>query len=100
MKFIKVATLVLALSVSAVVSAKGVEEFCHDVANADVDVKQLFQEDTNALKGILEQVNKSEKNPKIKAALRERVYWVYNRKDLSDELLRKLSFLQCSVRMQ
>lgn len=101
MKFIK--TLVLASALISVTSAsadnRGNEELCHDVAEADVSVKHVFQEDPSVFKDFLERINKDEKNPKTKAGLRERLYWVYNNKDLSDSLLWKLSYLRCSARM-
>lgn len=98
MKFIKAVVLVLALLVSTVAFSQGREEICHNVAEADVKIKQLFQEDPDNFKDFLNRIETTEKNPKIRAGLRERLYWVYNHKDLSDSLLWKLSYLQCSAR--
>jgi len=102
MKIIKTVVLVLALITATASHAdnRGSEELCHDVAESDLDVKHGLQKDPSSFKGFLRYIDDAEKNPRIKEGLRDKAYWVFNRKDLPDDLFRKLSFLRCITMVQ
>lgn len=102
MKFIKAAVLVVALATatSTFADSRGNEELCHDVAESDLPIKRSLQEDPSSFKELLMYIDESEKNFRKKAGLREKAYWVFNRKDLPDDLFQKLSFLRCITMVQ
>ena len=95
MKFIKSAVFAFAVGVSTATFAIGGEELCYRKAETDVVAKQLLQKHPSALQHLIDTIEKSDNTPEAKADFVERLYWAYNRKDLSDDLLRKLSLLRC-----
>ena len=102
MKIIRVVVLMLALitATATFADSRGDEELCHDVAESDLPIKRSLQKDPSSLKGLLMYIDESEKNLRKKAGLREKAYWVFNRKDLPDDLFQKLSFLRCIAMVQ
>ena len=95
MKFIKSIVLALACTFATVSYAQSREELCHNAAESDVEIKRSLQKDPNSFADFLRYIDEVEKNPKMKAALREKAFWIYNRKHLSDADVRRLSFLRC-----
>lgn len=95
MNFIKTVVLALTLITSTATFAIGGEELCYRKAETDVVAKQLLQKYPSALQHLIGTIEKSDNTPEAKADFVERLYWTYNRKDLSDDLLRKLSLLRC-----
>ena len=95
MKFIKITALVLALVASTATLAQSREELCHNAAESDVVIKRSLKKDPSSFADFLRYIDEVEKNPKMKAALREKAFWIYNRKHLSDADVRRLSLLRC-----
>ena len=95
MKFIKSVIFALACSTATVTIAQSREELCHNAAESDVEIKRSLQKDPNSFSDFLRYIDEVEKNPRMKAALREKAFWIYNRKHLSDVDVRRLSFLRC-----
>ena len=95
MKFIKITALVLALVVSTATLAQSREELCHNAAESDVVIKRSLQKDPNSFAGFLRYIDEVEKNPRMKAALREKAFWVYNRRSLPEEEFTRLSIARC-----
>lgn len=95
MKFIKITALVLALVASTATLAQSREELCHNAAESDVVIKRSLQKDPNSFAGFLRYIDEVEKNPRIKAALREKAFWVYNRRSLREEEFTRLSIVRC-----
>lgn len=99
MKFI----LAIALSFALICGnayAQGTEEICHISASNDVKLKRFFNSNPKAFPRYLELLEESKYPSKMKVRLRERVYWVYNRRSMSDEDVQRLSFIRCLVEMQ
>ena len=94
MKFIKITMLTFALVASTATLAQR-EELCHNAAESDVVIKRSLQKDPNSFAGFLRYIDEVEKNPKIKAALREKAFWVYNRRNLPEEDFTRLSIVRC-----
>ena len=97
MKFIKIVMLTSALIVSTTTLAQSREELCHNAAESDVVIKRSLQKDPSSFADFLRYIDEVEKNPKMKAALREKAFWIYNRKHLSDADVRRLSLLRCTA---
>lgn len=95
MKFIKSIVLALACTFATASYAQSREELCHNAAESDVVIKRGLQKDPSSFADFLRYIDEVEKNPKTKAALREKAFWIYNRKHLSDADVRRLSFLRC-----
>ena len=95
MKFIKITMLTFALVASTATLAQSREELCHNAAESDVVIKRSLQKDPNSFAGFLRYIDEVEKNPKIKAALREKAFWVYNRRSLQEEEFTRLSIVRC-----
>lgn len=95
MKFIKITMLTFALIASTVTLAQSREEICHNAAESDVAIKRSLQKDPNSFNDFLRYIDEAEKNLIMRNALREKAFWIYNRKHLSDVDVRRLSFLRC-----
>ena len=95
MKFIKITTLVLALVASTATLAQSREELCHNAAESDIPIKRRLQKDPSGFAGFLRYIDEVEKNPRMKAALREKAFWVYNRLSLPEEEFTRLSIARC-----
>lgn len=95
MKFIKITALVLALVASTATLAQSREELCHTAAESDVVIKRSLQKDPSSFAGFLRYIDEVEKNPRIKAALREKAFWVYNRRSLPEGEFTRLSIVRC-----
>lgn len=95
MKFIKITMLTFALVASTATLAQSREDLCHNAAESDIAIKRSLQKDPSSFAGFLRYIDEVEKNPKMKAALREKAFWIYNRKHLSDADVRRLSLLRC-----
>ena len=97
MKFIKGLVLAVALAVSSSVFAKSQEEVCYNAVEVEVELKHLLSANAEEFNLYLELLDKHKVAPMIKKRMRETAYWVYNRKNLSDEDFRRLSFLRCLI---
>ena len=95
MKFIKITALVLALVASTATLAQNREELCHNAAESDIAIKRSLQKDPSSFAGFLRYIDEVEKNPRMKAALREKAFWVYNRRSLPEEEFTRLSIVRC-----
>ena len=95
MKFIKIAMLAFALIASTTTLAQSREEICHNAAESDVVIKRSLQKDPSSFADFLRYIDEVEKNPRMKAALREKAFWVYNRRNLPDEEFTRLSVVRC-----
>ena len=99
MKFILAIVLNLVL-VCGSTYAQGTEEICHTSASNDVELKKFFNSNPKAFPRYLELLEERKDSTRMKARLRERVYWVYNRRSMSDEDIQRLSFIQCLIEMK
>ena len=99
MKFISTLALSFAL-ICGNAYAQGTEEICHTSASNDVELKKFFNSNPKAFPRYLELLEERKDSARMKARLRERVYWVYNRRTLSDEDIQRLSFIQCLIEMK
>ena len=95
MKFIKITMLTFVLVASTATLAQSREELCHNAAESDIAIKRSLQKDPSSFAGFLRYIDEVEKNPKIKAALREKAFWVYNRRSLPEEEFTRLSIVRC-----
>ena len=95
MKFIKITALVLALVASTATLAQSREELCHNAAESDIAIKRSLQKDPSSFTGFLRYIDEVEKNPRMKAALREKAFWVYNRRSLPEGEFTRLSIVRC-----
>ena len=95
MKFIKITMLTFALVASTATLAQSREELCHNASESDIAIKRSLQKDPSSFAGFLRYIDEVEKNPKIKAALREKAFWVYNRRSLPEEEFTRLSIVRC-----
>ena len=99
MKFIKSVIFALACSTATVTFAEGIEEVCHNRAEINVRLKQVLVNDPGFLAVALERNEKAKIKPEVKAMIRENYFWVNNRKNMSDEDIRRLSFISCLSRL-
>lgn len=95
MKFIKSVIFALVCSTATVTIAQSREELCHNAAESDVVIKRSLQKDPSSLADFLRYIDEVEKNPRMKAALREKAFWVYNRRNLPDDSFMRLSVTMC-----
>ena len=100
MKFIKTALFIVAFALSSSVSAKSSEEICYEAVKNELMLKQLYLDNPNNLKGFLDSIERGKHSPKIKAFMRERAFWVFNRKDMPEAPFSELSFLECSYQVK
>ena len=99
MKFVKSVVLAIAMICSIGAYAQGVEEVCHRSAETNVRLKNVMQRDPSFLEFALSELSKANIAEKTKAQGRENYYWVFNRRTMSDEDVRRLSFIGCLVRL-
>ena len=97
MKFIKGLVLAVALTVSVPVFAKSQEEVCYNTVEVESELKRSFNSHPDQFKVYIDLLDKHKVASDIKKRIRESAYWIYNRKDLSDEDFRRLSFFRCLV---
>ena len=97
MKFIKAAVLSVFLSVPVISAAMGTEELCNLSAERSVELKHFFNNYPNAFSRFLEETQQSNHDTKLKARIRERAYWVYNRRTMPDEDVQRLAFIRCLI---
>jgi hypothetical protein len=87
--------LTFALITSTTALAQSREELCHNAAESDVVIKHSLQKDPSSFADFLRYIDEVEKNPRMKAALREKAFWVYNRRSLPEEEFTRLSIVRC-----
>ena len=96
MKFVKITMLTFALVASTATLAQSREELCHNASESDIAIKRSLQKDPSSFAGFLRYIDEVEKNPRMKAALREKAFWVYNRRSLpEEEEFTRLSIVRC-----
>ena len=95
MKFIKSVAIFIALIAATSTFAQSREELCYNAAESDIAIKRSLQKDPNSFAGFLRYIDEVEKNPRMKAALREKAFWVYNRRSLPEEEFTRLSIARC-----
>lgn len=97
-KILPVITLSLASIFSSPASAQvSVEELCFRYAEVNVRMKELINLSPEGMSQSLSVVNKTSTNKEQHRKGKERVYFVYNRKNLSDEDMRSVSLVQCFI---
>lgn len=99
MKLIKSIVVAIVLTFASASYAIGVEELCQKSAEVDVRLKNVLNEDPSYLYVALETSVKGA-SKKDKADFRERIYFVYNRRNMSDEYIERMSFLNCLIRLK
>ena len=99
MKFIKSIALALACTFTAASYAQGTEELCNLSAERSVELKHFFNSHPEAFTRFLEKNQQSNHDAKFKARIRERAYWVYNRRTMPDEDIQRLAFIKCLLEM-
>ena len=97
MKFIKGFILTVALTLSFSVFAKSQEEVCYNTVEVEVELKRAFNSHPDQFNIYIDLLEKHKVASNIKKRIRESAYWIYNRKNLSDEDFRRLSFLRCLI---
>ena len=95
MKFVKSAALATVVLLALPVHAEGMEEICSRISLQDVKFKNYMNEDSGFIPIYLDTINKAKVSQKVKDGSRERIFWIYNRRTLSDDSLQKLSFIRC-----
>ena len=100
MKLIKSAVVSMFLFMPLLSPAMGTEELCNLSAERSVELKHFFNNYPKAFSRFLEETQQSNHDTKLKARIRERAYWVYNRRTLSDEDIQRLSFIQCLIEIK
>ena len=95
MKSVKSLSLALVLAFSASVHAQGMEELCSNVAEQDVKMKHLIKSNSAFFEFAITDIEKSSSSERNKAALREKLFFIKNRINLSDVDFKRLSFLRC-----
>lgn len=99
MKFIKSAVVSIFLFMPLLSTAMGTEELCNLSAERSVELKHFFNSHPKAFSRFLEENQQSNHDAKLKARIRERAYWVYNRRTMPDEDVQRLAFIQCLIEM-
>lgn len=94
MKFISTIALSLAL-ICGSTYAQGIEEICHAYAKSDVELKEFFSNNPKTFPHYLKLIEERKDSSRMKAMLRERAYWTYNRRTMSNEYIQRLSFIRC-----
>ena len=97
MKLIKSAVVSMFLFMPLLSTAMGTEELCNLSAERSVELKHFFNSHPNAFSRFLEETQQSNHDTKLKARIRERAYWVYNRRTMPDEDVQRLAFIRCLI---
>ena len=97
MKFIKGLTLATTLVLAPSVFANTQEEVCYNSVEVEVELKRAFNSHPDQFNVYIDLLEKHKVASDIKKRIRESAYWIYNRKNLSDEDFRRLSFLRCLI---
>ena len=97
MKLIKSAVVSMFLFMPLLSTAMGTEELCNLSAERSVELKHFFNNYPNAFSRFLEETQQSNHDTKLKARIRERAYWVYNRRTMPDEDVQRLAFIRCLI---
>ena len=97
MKLIKSAVVSMFLFIPLLSPAMGTEELCNLSAERSVELKHFFNSHPKAFSRFLEETQQSNHDTKLKARIRERAYWVYNRRTMPDEDVQRLAFIRCLI---
>lgn len=97
MKLIKSAVVSMFLFMPLLSPAMGTEELCNLSAERSVELKHFFNSHPKAFSRFLEETQQSNHDTKLKARIRERAYWVYNRRTMPDEDVQRLAFIRCLI---
>ena len=97
MKLIRSAVVSMFLFMPLLSPAMGTEELCNLSAERSVELKHFFNSHPKAFSRFLEENQQSNHDTKLKARIRERAYWVYNRRTMSDEDVQRLAFIRCLI---
>ena len=97
MKLIKSAVVSMFLFMPLLSTAMGTEELCNLSAERSVELKHFFNSHPKAFSRFLEETQQSNHDTKLKARIRERAYWVYNRRTMPDEDVQRLAFIRCLI---
>lgn len=95
MKFLKAVFLASSLLLASISYAQGPEEICHNAVKSDLNIKRQLTENPESLKELLQYINNSSAKSLMKEMLREKAFWVYNRRDLPNDKFSQLSFAIC-----
>ena len=97
MKLIKSAVVSMFLFMPLLSPAMGTEELCNLSAERSVELKHFFNSHPKAFSRFLEETQQSNHDTKLKARIRQRAYWVYNRRTMPDEDVQRLAFIRCLI---
>lgn len=97
MKLIKSAVVSMFLFIPLLSPAMGTEELCNLSAERSVELKHFFNSHPKSFSRFLEETQQSNHDTKLKARIRERAYWVYNRRTMPDEDVQRLAFIRCLI---
>ena len=97
MKLIKSVVVSMFLFMLLFSPAMGTEELCNLSAERSVELKHFFNSHPNAFSRFLEETQQSNHDTKLKARIRERAYWVYNRRTMPDKDVQRLAFIRCLI---
>lgn len=97
MKSVKMFVVAVIAAVSLSAQATSMEEICHERAEQSVELKQRMNDDPEFLPWALNDLKTAKVSAKSKEAIRENLFYIHNRKHLSDTDMQRLSFLRCII---
>jgi len=92
-------TAAILLSTSAIF-AQGIEETCSERATVAVKHKNYFSKIPDSFQFSLNNLEKANISPEVKKLIREDLYFIYNRKELSDSMMYDLVLTRCFKQMK
>jgi len=91
----------LALFTASITShAQGIEEVCSERATQAVNHKRYFVSNPESFQFSLNRLEKAAISENVKKAIREDLYFIYNRKELSDSMMYDLVLTRCFRQMK
>ena len=97
MKSVKMFVVAVIAAISLSAQATSMEEICHERAEHAVQLKQRMNVDHEFLPWALNDLKTAKVSAKVKEAIRENLFYIHNRKHLSDTDMQRLSFLRCII---
>lgn len=99
MKLIPILAATCLTLISLTSHAGGKEELCSNIAMTNIRIKDNLNESKNYLPEMLKKIKTSNEDKEFQATARERLFFVNNRKNLSDEDLRTISLMHCMAEL-
>lgn len=100
MKIIYSAITVVLLLTCNNINAQGVEEVCSERATIAVKHKNYFSKIPDSFQFSLNSLEKANLSLDVKKTIREDLYFIYNRKELSDSMMYDLVLTRCFKQMK